>query len=749
MTTVDSVVTGAPRIRFKRHQRVADVPGEAVYLVSERDVLTLEGDLVHLVAPHLDGAHDLDGLADRLAGDVAAERVFYLVERLASQGQLCADEPAAPPRPAAYWDMAGVDGEAATGPVRLVALGDVPVAEFATLLGRDGIQVAEDAPLSVVLCDHYLRPELRALNAEHLAAGRPWLLAKPVGSVIWVGPLFRPGATACWACLAQRYHNNRSAASYLEGRLGLAGPLLPPPADLAATREIGLRLAALETRKWLAGLRGDGQDDLFTLDTLTLTGTRHALRPRPQCPACGDAGLVAATVTRPVTLASRGKTHTADGGHRARGPDEVLRQLEHLVSPVTGVVTELARVDVGIDAVKGYTAGHNPAYAIPDLDVLRAGLRSGSAGKGMTDEQARASALCEAVERCSGVFQGDEPRVRATFAELGDDAVHPNACQLYSDGQYARRRQANAVGRTYTYVCEPLDEHARIDWTPVWSLTHGRHKHLPTSYLYYGYPHGRERIHAWADSNGNAAGASLEDAILQGMLELVERDSVALWWYNRLRRPAVDLDSFAEPWVDRLREVHARLRRDLWVLDLTTDLGVPAAAAVSRRNDRPVEDVLLGFGAHLDPRIAVLRALTELNQFLPAVIDTDRRGYASHDEHQLDWWRTATVAGHPYLLPDPSRPCRGRDAYATRSSPDLLDDLRTMQSLVEAAGMELLVLDQTRPDVGLPVVKVIIPGMRHFWTRFAPGRLYDVPVRLGWLDTPTREADLNPIAMFL
>jgi ribosomal protein S12 methylthiotransferase accessory factor len=63
--------------------------------------------------------------------------------------------------------------------------------------------------------------------------------------------------------------------------------------------------------------------------------------------------------------------------------------------------------------------------------------------------------------------------------------------------------------------------------------------------------------------------------------------------------------------------------------------------------------------------------------------------------------------------------------------------------------MEILVLDQTRPDIDLPVVKVIVPGMRHFWARFAPGRLFDVPVRMGRQSTPTQYADLNPYPMFL
>jgi len=62
--------------------------------------------------------------------------------------------------------------------------------------------------------------------------------------------------------------------------------------------------------------------------------------------------------------------------------------------------------------------------------------------------------------------------------------------------------------------------------------------------------------------------------------------------------------------------------------------------------------------------------------------------------------------------------------------------------------MEVLVLDQTRPDVKMPVVKVIVPGLRHFRARFAPGRLYDVPVQMGWEERSLAEEELNPIPVF-
>ena len=77
-------------------------------------------------------------------------------------------------------------------------------------------------------------------------------------------------------------------------------------------------------------------------------------------------------------------------------------------------------------------------------------------------------------------------------------------------------------------------------------------------------------------------------------------------------------------------------------------------------------------------------------------------------------------------------------------STDTRDDVEVCRALVEARGMEFLVLDQTRPDIGMPVVRVIVPGMRHFWARFAPGRLYDVPVAMGRRRRPLAEADLNP-----
>ncbi|MDQ3920413.1 MAG: YcaO-like family protein, partial [Acidobacteriota bacterium] len=111
-------------------------------------------------------------------------------------------------------------------------------------------------------------------------------------------------------------------------------------------------------------------------------------------------------------------------------------------------------------------------------------------------------------------------------------------------------------------------------------------------------------------------------------------------------------------------------------------------------------------------------------------------------------WKTARLSTHKYLAPRTDVPPKRADDYPILASDDLKDDVNTCVSIAARLGMETLVLDQTRPDIGLPVVKVMVPGMRHFWKRFGPGRLYDVPVKSGWLKEPLTESQLNPTGIF-
>jgi ribosomal protein S12 methylthiotransferase accessory factor len=245
-------------------------------------------------------------------------------------------------------------------------------------------------------------------------------------------------------------------------------------------------------------------------------------------------------------------------------------------------------------------------------------------------------------------------------------------------------------------------------------------------------------------SNGVAAGNSLEEAVLHALLELIERDCVAVWWYNRVPRPAVAWHDALGAYGEALaREYHA-LGREWWVLDLSHDLGVACYTAVTRRVDGPHEDILAGFGAHLDATVALRRAVSEMNQVLAVRENTSvvsRLG-----AHFEAWVRDATVAEHPYLKPADEGPTSGAQIATRAKSGDLEEDVEWCRAQLERRGMEVLVLDQTRPDIDVPVVRVVVPPLRHFRARFAPGRLYEVPVAMGWCNTMKGETELNPVA---
>lgn len=748
------------RPRFQPHLRVEIVAGEGLVLLSETDHVILPEPLYALVAAHLDGRYSVDGIIAALGGQATAAAVRSVLADLERQGLLTEFGENGRGRGAAQWASYGVDpGVAekrlAANTVSVDGVGGVNLEPLWEALDALGVRVRREGQRQVVITDDYLRPELDRCNQEALAADREWLLVKPVGCVVWLGPVFRPGRTACWACLAQRLVANRSVERFLARCNGRAQPLAVAQGSTSATEQIAVQLAASAVAAWLARDEAPELDGtIVTLDVRSWRTETHRVIWRPQCPACGDPPEFTTAGARPIVLESRRKTFTLDGGHRSRAPEATIARYQHHVSPISGAVPTLARNGTQRDDVMhAYVTGANLSRPPRTLAMLREGLRSRTGGKGATDAQARASALCEALERYSGVFHGEEPRRQSRFVDLGDAAIHPNACMGFSDRQYRERDAWNARGELTQAVPLPFDEHAVVSWTPVWSLTRGESRYLPTAFCFYDFPVFPEGAYCIACSNGNAAGNTIEEAVLQGFLELVERDSVALWWYSRARRPAVALDSLDEPYLRRVDAYLAERGRDLVVLDLTADLEIPVFAAISRRIDRFPEQIVCGFGAHLDPRIAVLRAVTELNQMLMRVLWGYGRARpnrpADGEASVRQWLETATLAEHPYLAPDPARPPRSAADYQGCRSDDLREDVRCCQTIAERCGMELLVLDQTRADIGLPVVKAIVPGLRHFWPRFAPGRLYDVPVRLGWCAEALSEAQLNPVAMFL
>ncbi len=730
--------------RFAPNFTVYVLPPDTVCLYSEDRKFFLHGELYCALAVAVGaGTKSFRQLEQELARRFPADKVHEAFRRLLDRRYLLASSPASGGLAAAYWASLGLSPETAhknlrNCRVRIHSLDVEGARELDAALRGLGVRLVKGkADLTVTLVSDYLDSRLGELNRQHLSERTPWILVQPSGIFPLVGPVLSPGKAACWNCLADRMIRNREVKGMLargNARAVAVSPLARQPVG-----QSGVQLAAFEIAKAIATEgRTDLRDHIVSLDLLGSSVARHYVARRPQCPSCGRKKLRdPKRAPVPIDLGGGGKVVMTSGGYRTVSPRATVARFRKHVSPLTGVISRLERIEVDLPLNASFYASHNfsaPAFSVHEL---RAGLTGGSFGKGSTAEQGEASALMEAIERYSGIYQGDEIRITKRFTDFpAGEAIAPNEVMLYSDAQLREGQTAMAAGE-HSHSPPPFDPTLEMEWSPVWSLRDQRFKYLPTGFLYFFY-RGPGAINA--DSNGCAAGNTLAEAIVQGFLELVERDAYAIWWYNHLQRPAVDLAHFEDSYIRDLQAQLGEHGRRLWVLDVTNDFKIPTFVGITHWMQDGKENIEFGSGAHFDARIALLRTLTELNQFLSIGL----MGGGSGEKSSLDGVTPLRLEQYPFLSPN------GEASAHSASDPKFsrLDTREQVAACVEATrrlGLDFMVLDQTRADIEVPVVRVVVPGMRHFYKRFAPGRLYDVPVKLGLRDRPTAEQELNQI----
>ncbi len=729
--------------QFAPNFTVYVLPPDSVCLYSENRKFFLHGELYCAIASAVGkGGSSFQQIVRELKPHFPSDKINEAFKRLVERRYLVRASRSSAGIAAGYWATLGLPpgvAEKNLGDcrVRVEAIDVQGKTELDAALGELGVRVVTRSPdLTVVLVNDYLERRLAELNLKHVSDRAPWLLVQPSGAFPLVGPLFSPGETACWTCLFDRMIRNREVKGFLDRAAGR--PVAVSPLARNTLGRSGIQLAAVEIAKAIAtGFRTELRDHIISLDLLGSSLVKHYVTARPQCPTCGSKKLRdPRRAPEPIEIGPGANLVMTSGGYRTVSSRATVARFRKHVSPLTGVVTRLERIEADLPMNTNWHATHNfsgPAFTV---DQLRSGLTGGSFGKGSTVEQAEASALMEAIERYSGIFQSDEIRVTRRFTDFPPgEAILPNDVLLFSEAQTDAPHADNSDDAHAAPA--PFDPSARIEWTPVWSLRDGRFKYLPTSLLYFFYA-GAGAFHA--DSNGCAAGNTIEEAIVQGFLELVERDAYAIWWYNRSQRAELDLDQFDDSYVRDLRSQLAETGRRLWVLDVTSDLGVPTYVAILHWMQNGQENIEFGSGAHFDRRIALLRTLTELNQFLSIGL----MGGGTGEKSSLDGVNPLHLADHPFLTPSGKSTAQPTSGLQFGPLDNTRNQVLACVNIARRAGLDFLVLDQTRPDIEVPVVRVIVPGLRHFYRRFAAGRLYDVPVKLGLRDRPIPESELTP-----
>jgi ribosomal protein S12 methylthiotransferase accessory factor len=371
-------------------------------------------------------------------------------------------------------------------------------------------------------------------------------------------------------------------------------------------------------------------------------------------------------------------------------------------------------------------------YVAPLSDFRPPIQKQCALGKGQTKQQAIASCIGEALERYSLIYTGAEPVRRARFGEL--PILDPREILLVSERQYQGRESWNATHPDRYWIPEPFDESRELDVLPALDLISGGTVYVPAASCLMWYPfQPGERPFSSADSVGCGAGRTLASATLSALLEWVERDAMAIWWYNRLRRPGVLIESFESDALIGIRDSLREAGRELYLLDVTTDFGIPVYVAVSPAKDG--KEPVFGTAASLSPREAAVKAASEAAQIIFSAVHL---GVIDQELHS--WLNTATLETQTYLLP------AGYVAAPREPEPASIErQLEYCARRLNERGINPVAVDQSSPDVILKTVRVVAPGLRHIWARFAPGRLYDVPVQMGWMPEPLDESNLNSI----
>lgn len=431
----------------------------------------------------------------------------------------------------------------------------------------------------------------------------------------------------------------------------------------------------------------------------------------------------------------------------ARSPDRPRRD-EPANSEATTLETREARLrDAGILRRIGESVVHDGDRRLHVCVAIYGGPYSGQryvlpnvcGGRGTTPRLARARALSEAAERFAGAVYDERTFVLGSFRHLAADAVPSSAFALFSAAQYAEP--------DFPYV--PFTESTRVNWTWGYSLLQRRRVLVPAAFVYRPYwPVGHEARLADLPTTGLACGRSLEEATLNGLYEIIERDAIVIAWLNRLPVPRIAVEGASGT---------TESGRTLSVHDITTDLEIPTRLAIV--TDRSAAIVSAGAAAQLDAREATDKAVAEalmIESVLRSITSRPSpqapaatREVRTLEDHMLFYCNAERMRELDFLL---HAPTRATDAASREAAREPLDELRVVLETLKQRSLDAIVVDVTLPEIaaaGLHVVRTIVPGLipLTFGKRFAAkggDRLYQVPVRLGYRETPLREDQLNP-----
>lgn len=320
-------------------------------------------------------------------------------------------------------------------------------------------------------------------------------------------------------------------------------------------------------------------------------------------------------------------------------------------------------------------------------------------GKGISKDHAKASAMMEGFERYSAEKQESDKTVIATLDEIS------------KKGDYIDPKSLN--------LSKELEKEDISDLNLEWSISHDiisdKDYFIPSNAIYHPYITDMPTKSLFkSNTNGLASGNVLEEAILHGIFEVIERDAWSIFELTHKNYSQIDLDSIESDIVNDTIEKFESEGIKIKLMDFTADINVPTIAASA--DDTVTKDaglLTLGMGTHLDPEVATLRALTEVAQSRATQINGAREDTVRADfAREAGYERMKRI--NKYYFKEEENKINLSD-IENKSTTSITEDIEIVKDeLISNDIDKILYTDLTRPELNISVVRVVIPEMEIY-----------------------------------
>ena len=421
--------------------------------------------------------------------------------------------------------------------------------------------------------------------------------------------------------------------------------------------------------------------------------------------------------------------------------------LDHVLPKFRGVIARLAKEGIITNC---YNPRPIPDWPdIPALRITCGGLNP--SGCSLSYEETAKKTIAECFERYSLNSYDNKKFIYGSWAELkSKGALNPMLFSGFSESQLQKEN----------YAKHRLDGNSKFMWTEAKSIFDNKKYLVPAQLIYLGYKNEKkEPVIRQTTTSGAAAGSSYDMALYNALCEAVERDSFVIHWLNKIAPPKINLDNVADESVKRLVSEYKKFNIDFTVLDITTDLNVPAVLTVIRDNAPRRIKVYAAPRADLDIENAIKSSLSEalvagfINESAPEEIkiwsDKGQKNIENIKD-RLIYWSDSKRTGEADFLYGDSFKTLSINKY---QGADAKEKLPALKEILKNSGIDAYVADATVPlakEFGLTILASLVPRLcplylNEHYKCLGVRRLYEAPVRMGIFKNPKKEEEMNPV----